>query len=128
VEGPASAGRSDLATDLTVHEREAARTLHGHWLLIARVACLVVIVLTLDLAIPGFVVGFDRPELLNQPEVLALVDRLGISNQVVMATGLLAPMASVSAIAIFLFWRRSDDWMAMLFSLQMMVVSLGWCK
>jgi hypothetical protein len=119
VEGPASAGRSDLATDLTVHEREAARTLHGHWLLIARVACLVVIVLTLGLAIPGFVVGFDRPELLNQPEVLALVDRLGISNQVVMATGLLAPMASVSAIAIFLFWRRSDDWMAMLFSLQM---------
>lgn len=67
----------------------------------------------------GFVVGFDRPELLDQPEMQALVDRLGISMQMVMAAGLLVPMAAVSAIAILLFWRRSDDWMAMLFSLQM---------
>jgi hypothetical protein len=67
----------------------------------------------------GFVVAFDRPELLNQPEVLGLVKRLGISNQVVMAAGLLVPMVAVSAVAILLFWRRSDDWMAMLFSLQM---------
>jgi hypothetical protein len=117
-EGPESAGRSDLLTGSTRPEREAARTLHGRRLLIARVACLAVIVLTLSLAIPGFVVGFDRPELLNQPEVLALVDRLGISNQVVMAAGLVVPMAAVSAIAVFLFWRRSDDWMAMLFSLE----------
>ena len=117
--GPASARRSDLATGSTTSQREAARTLHGRRLLIARVACLVVIVLTLALAVPGFVVGFDRPELLAQPAVLALVERLGMSNQVVMAAGLLVPMAAVSAIAIFLFWRRSNDWMAMLFSLQM---------
>jgi hypothetical protein len=94
--------------------------LHGRILLAARTACLAVIVLTLGLAIPGFLVGFDRPELLSQPEVMALVDRLGISNHVAMAAGLLAPMALVSAVAIFLFWRRSDDWMAMLFSLQML--------
>jgi hypothetical protein len=106
-------------TGSTTSQREAARTLHGRRLLIARAACLVVIVLTLGLAIPGFLVGFERPELLNQPEVRALVERLGMSNQVVMAAGLLVPMAAVSAIAIFLFWRRSNDWMAMLFSLQM---------
>jgi hypothetical protein len=34
-----------------------------------------------------------------------------------MAAGFLVPMAVASAVAIFLFWRRSDDWMAMLFSL-----------
>ena len=118
-EGPASAGRRDPATGSTGSEREAARQLRGRRLLVARVACLAVIVLTLGLATPGFVVGFQRPELLNQPEVLALVDRLGISNHVVMAAGLLIPMAAVSAVAIFLFWRRSKDWMAMLFALQM---------
>jgi hypothetical protein len=118
-EGPASAGRSDLVTGSTRSEREAARTLYGRRLLIARMACLAVIVLTLGLAIPGFVVAFHRPELLHQPEMQELVDRLGISMQVVMTVGLLVPMASVSAIAVFLFWRRSDDWMAMLFSLQM---------
>jgi hypothetical protein len=81
LEGPESAGRSDLVTGSTTSQREAARTLHGRRLLIARVACLAVIVLTLSLAIPGFLVGFDRPELLNQPEVLALVDRLGIPTK-----------------------------------------------
>jgi hypothetical protein len=118
-EGPASAGHSDLVNGSARSEREAVRRLHGRWLLIARVACLAVIVLTLGLAIPGFLIGFDRPELLSQPEVIALVDRLGISNRAAMAVGLLVPMALVSAVAIFLFWRRSDDWMAMLFSAQM---------
>ena len=83
-------------------------------------ACLAVIVVTLGLAIPGFVLVFQRPELLDQPELPALVDRLGISMRVVMAAGLLVPMAAVSAVASFLFWRRSDDWMAMLFSVQML--------
>jgi hypothetical protein len=59
-EGPESAGRSDLLTGSTRPQREAARTLHGRRLLIARVACLAVIVLTVSLAIPGFIVGFDR--------------------------------------------------------------------
>jgi hypothetical protein len=77
------------------------------------------VVLTLGLAIPGFLVAFNRPGLLQQPALLRLAQRLGLPNQVVMAAGLLVPMAAVSAIAIFLFWRRSDDWMAMLFSLQL---------
>jgi hypothetical protein len=119
-EGPASAGRSDMATDSTGSAHEAARKLRGRRLLAARVACLAVIVLTLGLAIPGFVLVFKRPELLDQPELQALVDRLGISMRVVMAVGLLVPMAAVSAVASFLFWRRSDDWMAMLFSVQML--------
>jgi hypothetical protein len=73
----------------------------------------------LGLAIPGFVVAFERPQLLQQPELLGLVERLGLPNRAVMAAGLLWPMAAASAIAIFLFLRRSDDWMAMLFSLQL---------
>jgi hypothetical protein len=106
---PATAGHSDLTIGPTGADHEAATRLHGRRLLAARGAWLGIVVLTLGLAIPGFVVAFDRPELLNQPEVLGLAQRLGLPNQVVMAAGLLVPMAAVSAIAIFLFWRRSDD-------------------
>jgi hypothetical protein len=116
----ASARPSDPGTGPTGADHEAARRLRGRRLLAARGAWLGVVVLTLGLAIPGFIVAFDQPQLLQQPELLGLVDRLGLPNQVVMAAGLLVPMAAVSAIAIFLFWRRSDDWMAMLFSLQLM--------
>jgi len=37
--------------------------------------------------------------------------------QTVMAAALLVPMAAAATIAVFLFWRRSDDWMVLLFSL-----------
>jgi hypothetical protein len=35
----------------------------------------------------------------------------------VMTAALLVPMAAAATIAVFLFWRRSDDWMVLLFSL-----------
>jgi hypothetical protein len=118
-DGDASSRGSDLAIGPTGADHEAARRLRGRRLLGARGAWLAVVALTLGLAIPGFVVAFDQPELLQQPELLGLANRLGLPNRALMATGLLVPMAAVSAIAIFLFWRRSDDWMAMLFSLQL---------
>jgi hypothetical protein len=83
----------------------------------ARVAWLGLTALSLGLVIPAFIVAFDRPELLGAPEVEALVARLGVPMQIVMAAALLVPMAAAACIAIFLFWRRSDDWMVLLFSL-----------
>jgi hypothetical protein len=115
----ASVGHSDQPMGSTGAEHEERRRLRGWRLLVARVVWLAVVVLTLGLAIPGFVVAFDRPELLQLPEMLGLVERLGLPNQVVMAAGFLVPMAVVVAVAIFLFWRRSDDRMAMVFSLQL---------
>jgi hypothetical protein len=115
----ASVGRSDQTIGSIGTEHEAARRLRGWRLLVARVVWLAVVILTLGLAIPGFLVAFDRPELLQLPELLGLVERLGLPIRVVMAAGFLVPMAAVSAVAIFLFWRRSDDWMAMVFSLQL---------
>jgi hypothetical protein len=82
---PATAGHSDLTIGPTGADHEAATRLHGRRLLAARGAWLGIVVLTLGLAIPGFVVAFDRPELLNQPEVLGLAQRLGLPNQVVLA-------------------------------------------
>jgi hypothetical protein len=115
----ASSHGSDLPTAPTGADHEAARRLRGWRLLVARVAWLAVVILTLGLAIPGFLIAFDRPELLQLPELLGLADRLGLPNRVLMAAGFLVPMAAVTAVAIFLFWRRSDDWMAMLYSLQL---------
>ena len=97
-----------------------ATRLHGQWLLMARVAWLGVTALSLGLLIPAFVVAFDRPELLGAAEVEALVARLGVPMQIVMAAALLVPMAGAATIAVFLFWRRSDDWMVLLFSLWML--------
>jgi hypothetical protein len=81
------------------------------------VAWLGVTALTLGLVLPAFIVAFDRPELLGAPEVEALVARLAIPMQIVMTAALLVPMAAAATIAVFLFWRRSDDWMVLLFSL-----------
>jgi hypothetical protein len=53
-------------------DHEAARRLRGQRLVVARGAWLGVVVLTLGLAIPGFVVAFDQPELLHQPELLVV--------------------------------------------------------
>jgi hypothetical protein len=68
----ASARGSDPAVGPTFADHEAARRLRGQRLVVARGAWLGVVVLTLGLAIPGFVVASDQPELLHQPELLGL--------------------------------------------------------
>jgi len=110
-------------TDSGSTSRAATMRLHGGLLVAVRTAWLVVSGLTLGLATAGFVVAFDRPELLRAPEVEALVAQLGISIRGVMAVTLVAPMVAVSIIAIFLFWRRSEDWSVMLFSLALLVTT-----
>jgi hypothetical protein len=101
-------------------QRATATRLRGRWLFVARVAWLGVTALTLGLVILGYIVSFDRPDLLGAPGVEALVARLGLPMQAVMAAALLVPMAAVATVAIFLFWRRSNDWMVLLFSLWML--------
>ena len=110
-------------TDSRNSSGAATLKLHGGLLVAARTAWLAVSGLTLGLATAGFVKVFDRPELLRAPEVEALVVQLGISIRGVVAVTLLAPMLAVSIIAIFLFWRRSDDWSVMLFSLALLLTT-----
>jgi hypothetical protein len=111
-DGAVSSGGSDLAIGPTVTDHEAARRLRGWSLLVARGAWLAVVALTLGLAIPGFVVAFDRLELLQQPELLGLADRLGLPNRVLMAAGLLVPRppslpspSSCSGVGLMTGWR-----------------------
>jgi hypothetical protein len=87
-------------TTVGLAQHTTATRLCGRWLLIARVAWLGVTALTLGLVILGFIASFDRPELLGTPGVEALVARLGLPMQTVMAAALLVPMAAVATIAI----------------------------
>jgi hypothetical protein len=82
----------------------------------ARVSWIVLVGLTLVLAVIGFVIGFEDPALLAQATIRAAVAEVGLPIGLVMFIGLVLPMASFAVTALFIFWRRSDDWMALLFT------------
>jgi hypothetical protein len=99
-----------------------AARLRGKWLLIARVGWIILVGLTLVLSVIGFVVGFDDPALLAQATIRAAVAGAGLPIRLVMFIGLVLPMASFALTALFIFWRRSDDWMALLFTSTIVMV------
>jgi hypothetical protein len=103
-------------------ERRLSATLHGRTLVLARLGWVAVVVVTVGLGAAGFVVGFRRPELIGQQTVLQAVTEAGIPIRVVLTVGLLLPMVAFSATGLFLFWRKSDDWMAMLFALMLVIL------
>jgi hypothetical protein len=96
-------------------------TLRGAWLAGARIAWVMVVVSTLVLAVAGFLVGFQRPELISPPSIRTALDQAGISHEVAILVGLVLPWVAFTATGLFLFWRRSDDWAAMLFALLLVV-------
>jgi hypothetical protein len=98
-----------------------ATTLRGAWLTLARIAWVTVVVLTLGLAIAGFLIGFQRPELISPPSIRTALDHAGISHEVAILIGLVLPWVAFTATGLFIFWRRSDDWAAMLFALLLVV-------
>src|SRR5262245_35473481 len=84
---------------------------------LVRGAWVAIVGATLGLAIPGFVVGFRRPDLLMQPQLERAVAQLGLPLPAVMVVGLVVPMVALTSTATIIFWRRRDDWPAMLFAL-----------
>jgi hypothetical protein len=96
--------------------------LHGRLLAGARVSWLVVAGLSLGLAAAGFVVGFRRPELIGPRVVRQALTQAGIPVRVALAIGLVLPMLAFALTGVFLFWRKSNDWMAMLVALMLVTV------
>jgi membrane protein YdbS with pleckstrin-like domain len=113
-------GRSQPAASSDQQTRPSM--LRGKWLLIARVGWIVIVMLTLVLSVMGFVIGFHHPALLAQATIRAAVAEAGLPIRLVMFIGLVLPMASFAVTALFIFWRRSDDWMALLFTLTIVMV------
>ena len=93
-------------------------TLRGRWLLAARAGWLAVATLTLGLMTAGVVVAFDRPDLIRQPSARAIFADAGVPDQVTNVLFLIT-VAAFAAPGLLIFWRRSDDWAAMLFALML---------
>jgi hypothetical protein len=92
-------------------------TLRGRWLLAARAGWLAVAGLILGLVSAGFAVGLDRPELIHPQSAQVALAQAGVPGQVTVVVALIVPMAAFAATGVLIFWRRSDDWAAMLFAL-----------
>jgi hypothetical protein len=92
-------------------------TLRGRWLLAARAGWVAVAVAILGLVTAGFAVGLNRPELIHPQSAQAALAQAGVPGQVTVVVALIIPMAAFAATGLLIFWRRSDDWAAMLFAL-----------
>jgi len=73
--------------------------------------------LTLGLVTAGLVVAFNRPDLIRPPSVRAALQQAGVPVEAAIVVAFIVPLAATAAIGLLIFWRRSDDWAAILFSL-----------
>jgi hypothetical protein len=96
-------------------------TLRGRWLLAARAGWIGVATLTLGLVTTGLVVAFNRPDLIRAPSVRAALQQAGVPDQATLVVAFIVPLAATAAIGLLIFWRRSDDWAAVLFSLMLVM-------
>jgi hypothetical protein len=92
-------------------------TLRGRWLLAARASWVAVATLTLGLVTTGLVVAFNRPDLIRPPSVRAALQQAGVPDPATIVVAFIVPLVATAAIGLLIFWRRSDDWAAVLFSL-----------
>jgi hypothetical protein len=92
-------------------------TLRGRWLLAARTGWVAVATLILGLVTTGFAVGLDRPEQIHPQSAQAAVAQAGVPGQVTIVVALIIPMVAFTGTGMLIFWRRSNDWAAMLFAL-----------
>jgi hypothetical protein len=107
--------------DAVMESSPQTTTLRGAWLAGARIAWVMVVVSTLVLAVAGYLVGFQRPELISPPSIRTALDQAGISHDVAILIGLVLPWVAFTTTGLFIFWRKSDDGAAMLFALLLVV-------
>jgi hypothetical protein len=96
--------------------------LRGRWVLVARLICSAVAALTLGLALIGFSIAVQRPELAAPDVVARALAQAGVPFHVPLFGLLLPVLVTYSGTAFIVFWRRSDDWVAMLFALALLTL------
>jgi hypothetical protein len=105
-----------VGDEVKANQNAPNTTLRGRWLLAARAGWGAVATLTLGLVTAGVVVAFDRPDLIRESSARARFADAGLSDQVTNVAFLIV-LAASAATGLLIFWRRSDDWAAMLFAL-----------
>jgi hypothetical protein len=108
---------------VNANQDAADTTLRGRWLLAARAGWVAVAALSLGVVTAGFAVGLRRPELIHPQSAQAALAQAGVPGQVTVVVALIIPMAAFAATGLLIFWRRSDDWAAMLFALTLVTGS-----
>src|SRR5262245_28919406 len=126
--------RSEAASD-------ASTRLHGRWRILACAAWASMVVLTLGVfaaSLPAryaelrTVVEIAEPAtrfddmLRLRAEDIPAIEQLGLSIDALAAYGIVLAVALVSgstAVALVIFWHKSDDWMALLVSLVLVTIS-----
>jgi hypothetical protein len=106
-----------LGGGVHANQDAADTTLRGRWLLAARAGWIAVATLSLGVVTAGIVVGLRRPEEIQPQSAQAALAQAGVPGQVTVVVALIIPMAAFAATGLLIFWRRSDDWAAMLFAL-----------
>jgi len=109
--------RQPIGDGANANQDPSSTPLRGRWLLAARVGWVAVAALILGLVTAGFAVGLDRPELIHPQSAQDALAQAGVPGQVTVVAGLIVPMAVFAATGLVIFWRRSDDWAAMLVAL-----------
>jgi len=120
-------------------QRESNTRLHGRWLVIARVTWIAVVSLTVVLFTVGLLVEFgqlhtvctggeSKCNIVLSPAEAELHQQLGLSLDFYAwyTTIVFAVFGSVFfAVGVLIFWRRSDDWMALFVSLFLVLLGVG---
>ncbi len=118
-----------------IDQRSAKNTLlHGHWLIVARITWIACVVLTLVIffaCIPVYVAqleticsGAGCAYRQLSPEQATALQAFGLSLSSYAAYNVILDIISAIvffAVSIVIFWRKSDDWMALLFTLSLVL-------
>jgi hypothetical protein len=106
----------------TPHQPVLPARLEGRSLLVARAAWLVLVVASTTLVAVGFVRAFVDPRLVALPPLTDLFTALGLDFRLMIVVSLLTPFVTVVAVCALVFRRRSDDPMALLFTLALLLL------
>jgi hypothetical protein len=90
--------------------------LEGRALVLARSGWIVLLACLVALVITGYIRGFRDPDLAALPALQAIFERYAIPSRLMMVLALILPLAVVYAVCLVVFWRRSHDPMALLFT------------
>jgi hypothetical protein len=115
--------RQPTGNGVNANQEAPSTPLRGRWLLAARAGWVAVAALILGLVTAGFAVGLHRPELIHPQSAQDALAQAQVPGQVTVVAGLMVPMAVFATTGLVIFWRRSDDWAALLFALTLVTGS-----
>lgn len=112
-------GIGELITNLNRPETgwELPERLEGRALRFARTSWIAAAATLTALVAFGFARAYDDPMLVAMPPLTDLFVELGLDFRLMMTIALAIPFVAVAAISIYVFVRRSDDPMALLFTM-----------